>query len=107
MTSYYKVRNHSEVNMIKLYEKLSNVSCNAIYDTDNVDEAYDNLVNTVSTLCNECCPHRNIQPKKFLCKPWMSEQLINACKKKKSPYIEILTNSSNYNECRYKKKKKY
>ena len=28
MTSYYKVRNHSEVNMIKLYEKLSNESWN-------------------------------------------------------------------------------
>ena len=33
MTSYNRVRNHSEVNMIKHYEKLSNESWNAIYDT--------------------------------------------------------------------------
>ena len=69
MTSYYKVRNHSEVNMIKLYEKLSNESWNAIYDTDNVDEAYNNFINTVSTLYNECCPIRNVQPKKSLVNP--------------------------------------
>ena len=63
MTSYYKVRNHSEVNMIKHFEKLSNQSWNAIYDTDNVDEAYNNFINIVSTLYNECCPFRNVQPK--------------------------------------------
>ena len=52
MTLYYDVKNHSEVNMIKLYEKLSNVSWNAIYDTYNVDEAYINFINTASTLHN-------------------------------------------------------
>ena len=66
MTSYYKVRNQSEVNMIKLYEKLRNESWNAINDTDNVDEAYNNFINTVSTLYNECCPFRYVQPKKSL-----------------------------------------
>ena len=39
ITSYYKVKNHSEVNMIKPYEKLNNESWNVIYDADNVDEA--------------------------------------------------------------------
>ena len=34
MTSYYKVRNHIEVNMIKLYEKLGKIR-----QLDNVDEA--------------------------------------------------------------------
>ena len=52
--------------MIKLYEKLNNVSWNAIYDTDNVDEAYDSFNNTVSTSYNECCPFRNEQPKNSL-----------------------------------------
>ena len=61
MTSYYKVRNHSEVNMIKLYVKLGNEKWNAIYDTNNVDEAYSKFKNTVSTLYNECCPFRNVQ----------------------------------------------
>ena len=105
MTTYYKVRNHSEVNMIKLYEKLSNESWNAIYDTDNVDEAYNNFINTVSTLYNECCPFRNVQPQKILSKPWMTKQLINACKKKKSLYIKFKKNRSNYNECMYKRYK--
>ena len=95
MTSYYKVRNQSEVNMIKLYEKLSNESWNAIHDTDNVDEAYNNFRNTVSTLYNECCPFRNVQPQKILSKPWMTKQLINACKKKKSLYINFYKNRSN------------
>ena len=48
-TSCYKVKHHSEVNVIKLYEQLSNESWNVIGDTDNVDEAYDNLINIVST----------------------------------------------------------
>ena len=52
MTSYYKVINHSEVNTIKLYEELSNESWNAICDTDNVDEAFDDFINTVSILYN-------------------------------------------------------
>ena len=82
MTSYYKVRNHSEVNMIKLHEKLSNESWNAIYDTNNVDEAYNNFMNTVSTSYNECCPLRNGQTKKILSKPWMTKKFINACKTK-------------------------
>ena len=53
--------------MIRLYDKLSNDSWNAIYDTDNVDEAYDNFINTVSTLHNECCTFRNVQPQKNPC----------------------------------------
>ena len=52
--------------MIKLYEKLCNESWNATYDTDNVDETHNNFMNTVSTLHNECCPFRNVQPKKIL-----------------------------------------
>ena len=83
MTSYYKVRNQIEVNIIKLYDKLSNESWNAIYYTDNVDEAYNNSMNTVSTFYNECCPFRNVQQQQILSKPWMTRQLINACKKKK------------------------
>ena len=66
MTSYYEVGNHSEVNMIKLCEKLSNESLNAVYDTDNVDEAYNNCINTVSTLYNECCPFRNVKKKSLV-----------------------------------------
>ena len=66
MTSYYEVRNHIEVNMIKLSEKLSNESWNAVCDTDNVDEASNNFMNTFSTLYNECCPFRNVRPKKSL-----------------------------------------
>ena len=86
MSCYYKVRNHSEVNMTKLNEKLSIESWNANYDTDNVDEAYNNFINTVSALYNECCPFRNIQPQKICSKPWMTKQLIDACKKKVTLY---------------------
>ena len=74
MTSYYKVRNHSEVYMIKLHEKLSKESWNAIYDTDNDDEAYNNFLNIVSTSYNERCPSWNVQPKKLISKSWMTKQ---------------------------------
>ena len=66
LTSHYEVKNHSEVNMIKLYEILSNESCNAICDTDNVDETNSNFINTVSTLYNEYCPFRKVQLKNSL-----------------------------------------
>ena len=66
MISYYKVINHSEVNMIKLHDKLSNESWKAIYDTDNVDESYNNFINAVSTSYNECCPSRNVHTQKSL-----------------------------------------
>ena len=98
MTSYYDVRNHSEVNMIKLYDKLSNESWNAIYDTDNVDEAHNNFMNTVSTLYNECCLYRNAQSKKFFCKPWTMMHV-----KRKSLCVKCLSNRSKYNECKHKK----
>ena len=58
--SYNKVRNHSEVNMISLYE-LGNELWNVIHDIDNVDDAHKNFINIVSTLYNECCPNRNVQ----------------------------------------------
>ena len=65
MTSYYKVRNHSEVSMIKLYEKLGNESWNAIYDTDNVDEAY-NFINTVLIFIMNAALLGMYNPKKSL-----------------------------------------
>ena len=49
--------------MTKLYDKLGNESWNVIYDTDNVDEACSNFMNTVSTLCHEYYPYWNVQPK--------------------------------------------
>ena len=51
----------------------------------------------------ECCFFRNVQPKKFSSKPWMTKQLINACKKKKSLYKKKICNGSNYNEFMYEK----
>ena len=66
MTSCYKVSNHSEVNMSKLFEKISNESWNVIYDTDNVDEACDYFIKIVLTLYNVYCPYCNVQPKNHL-----------------------------------------
>ena len=45
MTSCYEVRNHSEVNMIKDYQKLGNDSSYVSYDTKNADEASINFIN--------------------------------------------------------------
>ena len=60
-------------------------------------------MNTVSTLYNECCPFRNVQPQKILAKPWMTKQLINACNLEKVTLYKMLKNRSNYNECKYKR----
>ena len=35
----------------------NNESWNVIYDTDNVDEAYDSFINIISALYNECRPY--------------------------------------------------
>ena len=66
MTSCYGVRNHSEVHMIKLYAKLSIESRNVIYDADNADGTYNNVIDIVSTLYNECCPYWNEQQRNHL-----------------------------------------
>ena len=43
-------------------------------------------------------------PKKILVNPWMTKQLINACKKKVI-LCKRNKNGSNYNECKHKKYK--
>ena len=80
MASCHRVRNHSEVNKIKLYEKIRNELWTVIYDADDIDETNNNIINIVSTLHNECCPYRNIQ-QKILSTPLITKRLMNACKK--------------------------
>ena len=102
MTSYYKVGNHSEVNIIKPYDKLRNESWNAMLMKPMIISSIlsQHYIMNISPLgmCNN----------KILSKPWMTKQLINACKKEKLLYVKFLTNRTNYCECRYKKyKNKY
>ena len=61
MTCCYKVGSHSEVNMIKLCEKLSNESWNVIYDTMLMKPVMILSILSQHYILNVA--YRNVQPK--------------------------------------------
>ena len=53
---YVFKRNHSDANITKLKQKLSNVDWHDVLDNTNADHDYDKFLNTFIQLYNECVP---------------------------------------------------
>ena len=79
---------------------------NNVYDTDNVNAAYDNFLNTFLLLYERNCPLQKCRkdPKRTD-KPWITKGLSNACKKKNTLYRDFIKYRTKEKETKYKRYK--
>ena len=100
------VRNIDQESLSKFKNQLVNENWDDMYNSINVNDAYDNFIKVFTHSYNECCPVKNIiVDVKSVKKPWMSNGLRNACKKKNRLYVKFLKQRSTDAEERYKKYK--
>ena len=60
--------------LINLRKALSNINWNVVYETNDVDIAYNNFVHIYTQLFNECCPVRKYKYNNdFSDKPWFTQ----------------------------------
>ena len=54
-----------------------------VFNNNNVNSCYDSFLNTVLNIYNNCCPVRKVKfCNKNHSKPWITNGLVNACKKR-------------------------
>ena len=88
-------------------EILKPVNWTAVTQCDNVNSAYDNFLNIVSSLYDTVFPIKEIKLKtKTLLSPWMSRGLLKCSKHKKRLYENFLKKRTIQNETKYKNYKK-
>ena len=100
---YFRFEN--ETNLAKLCQKLMEYDWTDIVNLSDVNEAYNNFLNTYTHLYNMCCPLTKCKNKENKNKVWMTKGLVNACKKKSMLYKEFLKNRNKETEAKYKKYK--
>ena len=85
-----------------LNSRLSKVNWKNILESVNIDEAYENFINTVQNVFAITCPLQKVKCKTRNNKPWITKGLANAFKKQKTLYKRFLKNRNKENEHRYK-----
>ena len=77
-----------------------------IYDSHNVNVAYEMFLKLFQSNMNEACPTKKIKCRKKEHKPWMTNGLINACRKKNNLYLSFIKHRTQSAEIKYTKYKK-
>ena len=70
--------------------------------SDDVNVAYINFIETFSKLYNLHCPVKKAHAKGIYKKPWITNGLKNACRKKNGLYRSFLRERTHTSEYRYK-----
>ena len=70
--------------------------------SDDVNVAYINFIETFSKLFNLHCPVKKAHAKSIYKKPWITNGLKNACRKKNGLYRSFLRERTHTSEYRYK-----
>ena len=99
------VRNLKNENVSLLIESLSQEMWNNVLQSDDVNVAYMNFIETFSKLYNLHCPVKKAHAKGIYKKPWITNGLKNACRKKNGLYRSFLRERTHTSENRYKKYK--
>ena len=96
------VRNLKNENVSLLIESLSQEMWNNVLQSDDVNVAYINFIETFSKLYNLHCPVKKAHAKGIYKKPWITNGLKNACRKKNGLYRSFLRDRTHTSEYRYK-----
>ena len=94
-----------ENNVNKLKNMLRIKSWASLYNYTDVNECYDYFIREFIGVLDECCPITKTTIKSKGNKPWFTNGLINACRKKNLLYKNWLIKKNEVTEQRYKKYK--
>ena len=99
------VRETKDENICKLKDQLLfnfqlSFSWNELYSCGDVNVVYNKFISVFNSAYNYCCPVKRI--KRNVTKPWFTQGLRNACKKKNILYRRFLQNRTRLNETKYK-----
>ena len=99
---FRRVRDTSESNVLNLYCNLMVYNWEKLYKEKDVNNAYKTFLEIFIDLYNTTCPFKTIRVKHNMFKPWFTEGLKAACKKKNLMYKKYLKNKSCLTEAKYK-----
>ena len=75
-------RNLSKKNIEKLKIQLEKVTWDKVFEQKSADKCYDNFLNEFVSILDECCKVTKSNTGVKTNKPWLTQGLINACKKR-------------------------
>ena len=82
-TVYITKRRLTEKNIALLQSELELESWQNLYEINDTNECYDYFIKRIVSIVNKCCPYVKRSQKSMPKKPWLTNGLINACRKKK------------------------
>ena len=96
-------RNLSDISVEKFEDKLRTVSRDSITNSSDTNKAYDNIIETFSSLYDEYFPKKKIKlrPQKYS-NPWVTKGIKKSSKRKQKLYEKCLKNRNEKNEKLYK-----
>ena len=96
-------RRVTSVTAIKALQRdLAAEKWNEVYDKENVDTAYDNFLKIFLLLYEKNCPILEYKKNSKALKPWMTNGLLNACRKKNKLYRDFIKYRTIDKETKYK-----
>lgn len=96
------VTQEKELNIQKMSEILLTTNWNSILKENDVNEAYNCFLEKFCCIHKTCCPIKKIKQNKRQDKPWMTNGLKNACRKKNLLYSIFIKKLDKDSKKRYK-----
>ena len=101
-TAYMTKRKLSEKNITLLQNELELESWHTLYESNDTNGCYDYFIKRIISIVDKCCPYVKRSEKSMPKKPWFSNGLINACRKKNLLYKKYLISRTVKSNERYK-----
>jgi len=100
------IRLFSERNMAKFKHELQNTNWSTAFDTEDINQAYENFINLFTEQYNRCFILTRLSRKRSRDKPWITSALKKSSRKKTSLYKRWIKTRSVKDEHKYKNYKK-
>ena len=97
-------RNHSDVNINKFRQKLSDIEWQNVINNNDVNDDYTKFIEKFNILYDECIPLKKctVNRKKDPLSPWISKGLLKSINKKNKLYKQYLQNPTTGNLQKFK-----
>ena len=106
----FKYRHISTKNLNRLTVSLNNEEWTSVFNTNNVDQSFENFMNIFTKHFDKCiplCSNKKPKYKKNPRLPWISNSLLRSINRKKILYYKYKANPSARNRNKYTRSKKY
>ena len=103
---YQFIRKYDEAKMVSFKEELTNCDWDSVVSGTDVNCAYSNFINEIKLMHEKYFPLTKVcVNSKHDNKPWLTNGIINAIKKKNVMYRRFIKDRSSELECKYKRYK--